>query len=84
MVEEAGSLQEGEVSGVIALGSGGIMVVAGALLEMTLETGVSSLVEVGVQAGVVETVISTGEGEVADQVDRGTMLFFRDLFPGSF
>jgi hypothetical protein len=72
VVEEVGSLLEGEGIVMTASRAAGIMVVAGDLVEMSMETGVTSLAEVGVLLGVVK-VISKAEGEEAVPVDQSKM-----------
>lgn len=78
-MEEVGFLLlEGEGFGVTALEAVVIMLVAGALEETSMGTGVNSQAEAGVQLGVVEMVISKGEGEAAVQVEyQSRMLFLR-------
>lgn len=73
VVEEVGSLLEGEFTVMTASGAVvGIMVVAEDLLEMSMGAGVISRVEVGVLLGVVK-VISQAEGEEAVWVEQGKM-----------
>lgn len=73
--EEVGSLLEGEGSGVTALGVVIMAVVAEALVETSMQTGVNSREEVGFWVGVVvEMFIIKEEGEAAVQADQSTML----------
>jgi hypothetical protein len=71
-VEEVGFLLEGEVIVMTASRAVGIMEVSGVLVEMSMEAGVISLVEVGVLLGVVK-VISKAEEEEAVPVDQSKM-----------
>lgn len=61
-----------------ASGAVGIMVVAGVLAEMSLETGVNFLVEAGVLVGGVK-VINKGEGEEAVQAAQSRMLILHEF-----
>lgn len=71
-MEEVGSLLEGDCIVVTASRAVEVMAVAGDMVEVIMETGVTSLVEVGVLLGVVK-VISKAEGEEAVPVDQGKM-----------
>lgn len=83
VVEEVGFLQEeAEDSEVTASGDVGITVVAVASEEMSMGTGVNSLVVVGVRLGVVEMGINKGEVEVAVQVDQSPMPSLHETFHG--
>jgi hypothetical protein len=72
VVEEVGFLLEGEVIVMTASRAVGIMELSGVLVEMSMEAGVISLVEVGVLLGVVK-VISKAEEEEAVPVDQSKM-----------
>lgn len=79
--EEVGFPQEGEGSEVTALGAVGIMVVlAGALVEMSTWAGVNSLVVVGVRRGMGEMDITKEEVEVAVETDQSTMQFLHKTY----
>ena len=78
-MEEVGSLLEGDCIVMTASRAVEVMVVAGDMVEVIMETGVTSLVEVvtslvevGVLLGVAK-VISKAEGEEAAPVDQSKM-----------
>ena len=62
----------------MASGAVGITVVVEALVEMIMEIVVTLLVEVGALVVVVK-VISKGEGELVDQVDKNNMPCLLDI-----
>jgi hypothetical protein len=72
VVEEVGSLLEGEVIGMTASRAVGIMAVSAVLVETIMEAGVISLVEAEVLLGEVK-VISKAEEEEAVPVDQSKM-----------
>lgn len=71
-MEEVGSLLEGDCIVMTASRAVEVTAVAGDMVEVIMETGVTSLVEVGVLLGVAK-VISKAEGEEAAPVDQSKM-----------